>query len=97
MKSQIQFHGYDPAVSLIEVAPRPGESAIRTEDIEEFIAVEGEKIALVMLGGVNYYSGQAFDFSRITKAGRDEGSFGGSRCTFTAHGCRIKTLSLPLD
>jgi kynureninase len=73
VKSQIQYHGYDPAVSLIEVAPRPGESAIRTEDIEKLIDAEGEKIALVMLGGVNYYSGQAFDFSRITEAGHAKG------------------------
>jgi kynureninase len=73
VKSQIQYHGYDSAVSLIEVAPRPGESAIRTEDIEKLIDAEGEKIALVMLGGVNYYSGQAFDFSRITAAGHARG------------------------
>ena len=73
VKSQIQYHGYDAATSLIEVAPRPGESAIRTEDIEQLIDAEGEKIALVMLGGVNYYSGQAFDFSRITKAGHSKG------------------------
>jgi kynureninase len=69
VKSQIQYQGYDPANSLIEVAPRPGESAIRSEDIEKLIDAEGEKIALVMFGGVNYYSGQAFDFSRITEAG----------------------------
>jgi kynureninase len=73
VKSQIQFHGYDPAASLIEVAPRPGESANRTEDIEKLIEAEGEKISLVMLGGVNYYSGQAFDFARITKAGHSKG------------------------
>jgi kynureninase len=73
VKSQIRYHGYDPANSLIEVAPRPGESAVRTEDIEALIDREGEKIALVMLGGVNYYSGQAFDFSRITKAGHAKG------------------------
>jgi kynureninase len=69
VKSQIQYRGYDPATSLIEIGPRPGETATRTEDIEKLIDAEGETIALVMLGGVNYYSGQAFDFSRITKAG----------------------------
>jgi kynureninase len=73
VKSQIQYHRCDPAVSLIEVAPRPGESAIRTEDIEKLIDAEGEEIALIMLGGVNYYSGQAFDFSRITEAGHAKG------------------------
>ena len=73
VKSQVQYHGYDPAVSLMEVAPRPGECAIRTEDIEKLIDAEGKKIALIMLGGVNYYSGQAFDFSRITAAGHAKG------------------------
>ena len=73
VKSQIQYHGYDPATSLIEIAPRPGETWIRTEDIESLIEREGEKIALVMLGGVNYYTGQAFDFSRITDAGHARG------------------------
>jgi kynureninase len=69
VKSQIQHHGYDPARSLVEIAPRPRETSIRTEDIAELIAREGEQIALVMLGGVNYYSGQAFEIPRITQAG----------------------------
>jgi len=73
VKSQIQYHGHNPAASLIEIAPRPGETATRTEDIEKLIDAEGETIALVMLGGVNYYSGQAFDFSRITRAGHAKG------------------------
>jgi kynureninase len=69
LKSQIRHHGYDPATSLVEIAPRPGEASIRTEDIGELIAREGEQIAVVMLGGVNYYSGQAFEFPRIIQAG----------------------------
>jgi kynureninase len=73
VKSQLQYHGHDPAASLIEIAPRQGETAVRTDDIEKLIAAEGENIALVMLGGVNYYSGQAFDFSRITEAGHSKG------------------------
>ncbi|MGH9746431.1 MAG: kynureninase [Candidatus Acidiferrales bacterium] len=73
VKSQIQFHGYDPASSLIELAPRPGETSIRTEDVEALLDREGEKIALVMLAGVNYYSGQLFDFNRITAAARAKG------------------------
>jgi kynureninase len=73
VKSQIQYHGFDPAESLIEITPRRGETWIRTEDIEELIDKEGEKIALIMLGGVNYYSGQAFEFSRITDAGHAKG------------------------
>jgi kynureninase len=69
IKSQIRHHGYDPATSLIVIAPRPSETWIRTEDIAEVIARDGDQIALVMLGGVNYFSGQAFEFPRITQAG----------------------------
>jgi kynureninase len=73
VKSQIQYHGYAPAEALIEVKPRSGETWIRTEDIEGRIKRDGDKIALVMLGGVNYYSGQAFDFRHITEAGHAKG------------------------
>jgi kynureninase len=73
VKSQIQFHGFDPATSLIELAPRPDESSIRTEDIEALLDKDGDKIALVMLAGVNYYSGQFFDYAPITAAARAKG------------------------
>lgn len=69
VKSQIRYHGFDPATSLITVAPRSGETHIRTEDIESFISQEGDAIALVLLGGVNYYTGQAFEMERIVQAG----------------------------
>src|SRR6516165_10876348 len=65
LKSQLHYHGYDPAVSLLQIAPRPGETSVRTEDIETRIQTEGGTIALVLLGGVNYFSGQAFECARI--------------------------------
>ena len=67
VESQIKYHGLSPDTSLIKLKPRVGESAIRTEDIEEIIRSQGEDIALIMLGVVNYYTGQVFDFERITK------------------------------
>jgi kynureninase len=73
VKSQLRYHGYDPSSSLIEVAPRAGESAIRTEDIEKLIETKGDEIALVMLAGVNYSTGQAFECSRIAAAARARG------------------------
>ncbi len=73
VKSQIAFHGFDPATSLIELQPRPGEAMIRTEDIEALIEKEGQSIALILLGGVNYYTGQCFEMERITKAGHAQG------------------------
>ncbi|WP_166976657.1 kynureninase [Rhodocaloribacter litoris] len=71
--SQIRFHGYDPSEALVELAPRPGEDTLRTEDIEAFLEREGESVALVLLGGVNYYTGQAFDLERITRAAHAQG------------------------
>jgi kynureninase len=73
VKSQIRFHGFDPASSLLEVSPRPGESCIRDEDIEALIEQKGDSIALILLGGVHYTTGQAFDLARIPKAGHREG------------------------
>ena len=71
--SQAHFHGYDPKEAVIELKPRNGENTLRTEDIEEFLEKEGEQVALVMLGGVNYYTGQAFEMNRITAAGHAKG------------------------
>lgn len=73
VKSQIRFHGFDPASSLIELTPRPGESCLREEDIEEVIEGTGNQIALIMFAGVNYATGQAFDMARITRAGHKAG------------------------
>ncbi len=73
MQSQIRFHGFDPASSLIELTPLPGESCLREEEIERLIEREGDEIALIMLGGVNYATGQAFDMERITRVGHAQG------------------------
>lgn len=73
VKSQIGFHGFEPSSSLLELAPRPGESCIRDEDIESLIEREGDSIALILLGGVNYATGQAFDMAGITEAGHKKG------------------------
>ena len=73
VKSQLKFHGYDPETSLIELQPRAGETTLRTEDILALIEREGPEIALIMMGGVNYYTGQFFDLKSITKAGHQQG------------------------
>jgi kynureninase len=73
VQSQISFHGYDPKESLLEIVPRAGETTIRSEDIETLIAEKGDQIALILLGGVNYYTGQAFDCSRITETAHVQG------------------------
>jgi kynureninase len=73
VKSQIRFRGFDPALSLLELTPRDGEFCVRDEDIESRIEREGDSIALIVLGGVNYVTGQAFDIAGITKAGQRKG------------------------
>lgn len=73
VKSQLLFHGFDPKTALIELMPRKGENTLRTEDIEALIEREGESIALILLGGVNYYTGQLYDMEIITKAGHKKG------------------------
>jgi kynureninase len=72
--SQIRFHGFEPENCLIELAPRNGESTLRTADIIRTLETEGDSVALVLIGGVNYYTGHAFDMRSITKAGHRVGS-----------------------
>nr|WP_121273911.1 kynureninase [Pedobacter schmidteae] len=77
IESQVRFHGYDPKDAIIEVAPRPGEYTLRTEDILKTIAENGDEIALVLFGGVNYFTGQWYDMPAITKAGHAVGAIVG--------------------
>lgn len=74
VQSQIKFHGFEIENSLIELKPRVGEALLRTEDIEQKILENSDSIALILLGGVNYYTGQAYDFERITAAGHKAGA-----------------------
>ena len=90
VNSQISFHGFDPASSLIELTPRPGEFCLRDEDIDSLIEREGDSIALVMLGGVNYATGQAFDMARITRAGHARGCMVGFDLAHAAGNLHLK-------
>src|SRR5690349_17430369 len=67
-ESQLKFHGYDPADALIELKPRPGEFCLRTGDIIDAIEKNADELALVLFGGVQYYTGQFFDMKEITRA-----------------------------
>lgn len=75
--SQIRFHGFDPDTDLIEIGPREGEANIRHDDLMALIEREGHRIALVLLPGVQYYSGQVFDMPAITRAAREKGAMVG--------------------
>lgn len=63
------MHSLDPNITLIPLAPRQGEYALRTEDILRTIEEQGEEIALVMFSGVQFYTGQCFEMQKITAAG----------------------------
>jgi kynureninase len=73
VKSQAAYHGFDPSSAILELKPRKGEQVLRTEDILAEIDREGDRIALVMLGGVNYLTGQAFAMREIAEAARKKG------------------------
>jgi kynureninase len=73
-ESQVRFHGFEPKDAIIELLPREGETTLQTSDILEQIAIHGEELALILLGGVNYYTGQCFDMQTITAAGHKTGA-----------------------
>jgi kynureninase len=73
LMSQLEFHGYDKE-HLIEIGPRDGEETIQHEDILDAIEKHKDELALVFMGGVNYYTGQFFNLKEITKAGHQAGA-----------------------
>jgi kynureninase len=76
LESQVNFHGLSND-HLVEIAPREGENLIRLEDILAKIEELGDELALVFIGGVNYYTGQVFDMNTITAAGHKAGAIVG--------------------
>ncbi len=77
VESQVRWHGFAPEDAIVEVAPRPGEDVLHTADIERAIGQAGDSVALVLFGGVNYYSGQWYDLPAITRAAHRVGAYAG--------------------
>lgn len=77
IETQVRLHGFDPADAIIEVAPRNGEFIIEEKDIIKAIHDAGDSLALIMIGGVNYYTGQLFKIEKLTKAAHDVGAHAG--------------------
>ncbi len=75
LETQVKFHGFNPDEAIIELTPRPGEFTLRTEDILATISEHAAELALVMMGGINYYTGQVFDMAAITKVGHAAGAY----------------------
>ena len=76
-ETHVRHHGLDPAQVIIEVSPRPGEHTLRTEDIIQTIEENKEETALVLFGGINYYTGQLFNMAAISKAAQSAGAMVG--------------------
>lgn len=77
VETQVRMHGYKPEEAIIEIKPREGAYTIEEDDIIAAIEQAGDSLALVMFGGVNYYTGQFFDLERITAAAHKAGAYAG--------------------
>lgn len=91
VESQLRHHEYDDKEGLILWKAREGEELVRYEDLEDILKKHGHEIALIMIGGVNYYTGQFFDLKRITTLGHSYGCVVGFDC---AHGAGNVKLDL---
>jgi kynureninase len=77
VETQVRMYGYDPADAIIEITPRNGGHTINEDDIIQAIEDAGNSLALVMFGGVNYYTGQFFDLEKISAAAHKVGAYSG--------------------
>jgi kynureninase len=77
IETQVRMHGYNPNDAIIEITPKEGSHIIEEADIEAAIEQAGDSLAVVVLGGVNYYTGQLFDMQRITVAAHKVGAYAG--------------------
>jgi len=97
IESQVKFHGFDPKEAIIEVIPRTGENILRTEDIIHQIELNKDEIALVLFGGINYYTGQWYEMETITKAGHDAGAIVGWDLAHAAGNVPVKLHDWKVD
>lgn len=91
VESQLRHHGIDDSEGLILWSPREGEELLNYKDFDTILENQGDEIALIMIGGVNYYTGQYFDLKRITKLAHEHGCVVGFDC---AHGAGNVKLDL---
>ncbi len=77
VQSQLQFHGFNAEEGLIEWKPRKGEDLLNIDDLETIVSEQGDEIALLLIGGVNYYTGQSLDLKRIAEIGHSKNCFVG--------------------
>ncbi|MCB0402316.1 MAG: kynureninase [Flavobacteriales bacterium] len=97
LEMQVKCAGYNPGEAIIEVAPRAGEYTIRQEDITAAIEQAGDELALVMIGGVNYFTGQVFDMKAITEAAHRVGANCGFDLAHAAGNIRLNLHDWNVD
>ncbi|WP_461790779.1 kynureninase [Pedobacter sp.] len=97
IESQVRFHGYDTKEAIIEVAPKNGAYTLATADILEAIQHNGDEIALVLFGGINYFTGQLFDMEAITKKGHEVGAVVGFDLAHAAGNVPLKLHDWDVD
>ena len=100
-QTQVDFHsktvGFDPKEALVEIKRREGEHNIRLEDVLAKIEEVGEELALVLIGGVNYYTGQVFDMKTITEAGHKQGAYVGWDLAHAAGNIKLQLNDWKVD
>lgn len=97
IESQVRFHGFDPKEAIIEVFPKEGEEILHTEDILAKINENADEIALVLFGGINYYTGQWYDMETITRAGHEIGAIVGWDLAHAAGNVPVKLHDWDVD
>lgn len=97
LESQVKFHGLKPEDTIIELDVRPGEHFLRNEDVLAKIKEVGDELALVMIGGVNYYTGQLFDMKSITATGHAVGAIVGFDLAHAAGNVKLNLHDWDVD
>jgi len=97
VESQARWHGLDPALTVVEAAPRRGEQTIREEDVESLLRREGDTVALVLFAGVNFFTGQRYDLARLAKAAHDAGALMGADLAHAAGNVPLRLHDWDVD
>lgn len=97
LQSQVAYHGFDPEEAIVTLNPREGEYLLRDEDILSIIDLHKDTLATVMLGAVNYYTGQYFDLEKISNAAHDAGATVGFNLAHAAGNVLMKLHEWNVD
>ena len=97
VRTQLQFHGYDPDDGLVEVGPRDGTETIALHDYAAALDQHGDSIALVLWGGVNYYTGQVFDIGEMARLARAKGCVFGTDLAHAAGNVPLRLHDWDVD